>query len=477
MNRYQDKIGCFVHIPNVGRGQLKYIGPVDTKPGIYVGVDLLANIGKNDGSFRSKRYFNTEYPQSGLFIQLQKIASLLDSAQPGQPTASRRSTMAPDLTFDSATRVWNRVSSSESTESTVVRRQISSDPLSPTPVRGMSGNSVLENGSQSGLPKQRTATRNGNIPDLEENVDHERDLDMVPPSSVPGRRTGSGDPSSHLLKEYQHKIERQDREILQFKRLLDDQRMVLEDIQPTIDHYESSLREMEKEMDTLRRRLKIEQEQQQKQKQFFETEHEQLLAVVEELHEEIKANEERVIMAQTSQNNGSESVPQLRKTISELMERVNFLEAAQTKWLKEKEQLKLQNESLSKEYSSLSGEYLRAQGNSHANVDADTQMLQQKLYNANVKIAQLEDLLQQQRHMRSPTYRDDTNIHNYRSDTVDSLALSRSKTKIEAAAGKEAWCALCERDGHQSIECPNELPLASERQEDLRSPSNDQLLF
>lgn len=467
MDRYRDKIGCFVHIPNVGRGQLKYIGPVDTKPGIYVGVDLLANIGKNDGSFRSKRYFNTEYPQSGLFIQLPKIASLLDSAQPGQPVASRRSTMAPEVVLDSVPRVRHRVSSSESSESTVVRRQISSDPLSPTPV-GIAG--VAENGSLPRLRKQR------DVLELEGSVEHERDIDMVP-SSVPSRRTGPEDSTSRLLKEYEHRIERQDREILQFKRLLDDQRMVLEEIQPTIDQYESSLREMENEMDSLRRRLKTEREQQQKQKQFFETEHEQLLAVVEELHEEIKANEERVIMAQSNHSNGPESVPQLKKTISELMERVNFLEAAQMKWHKEKEQLQLQNESLSKEYRSLSSAYLRAQENSNADADSDTQTLQEKLYNANVKIAQLEDLLQQQRHMRSPTYQHDTDIHNYRSDTVDSLPLSRSKTKIEATAGKEAWCALCERDGHQSIECPNELPLASDRQNDLRSPSKDQLLF
>ncbi|QLQ78716.1 hypothetical protein HG537_0B00650 [Torulaspora globosa] len=469
MNRYQDKIGCFVQIPNVGRGQLKYIGPVDTKPGIYVGVDLLANIGKNDGSFRSKRYFNTEYPQSGLFIQLQKIASLLDSAQPGQPTASRRTTMVPDLTLDSVPRVRNRVSSSESTESTIVRRQMSSDPLSPTPV----GSSVPENGGELGWRKQRAVTRNGGISGLDENADHERDLDMVHTSSVPSRGMDSEASMSRLVKEYEHKIEIQNREILQFKRLLDDQRMVLEDIQPTIDQYESSLREMENEMDTLRRRLKMEQEQQQKQKQFFETEHEQLLAVVEELHEEIKANEERVIMAQNNQNNSFESVPQLKRTISELMERINFLEAAQMKWYKEKEQLKLQNESLNKEYSSL----LRAQDTNNTNANSDRQTLQEKLYNANVKIAQLEDLLQQQRHMRSPTYRSDTNIHNYRSDTDDSLPLSRSKTKIEAATGKQAWCALCEKDGHQSIECPNELPLASDGQDSLRSPTNDQLLF
>lgn len=466
MSRYQDKIGCFVHIPNVGRGQLKYIGPVESKPGIYVGVDLLANIGKNDGTFRSRRYFHTEYPQSGLFIQLQKIASLLESAQ---PAGSRRTTMATDLTLESAPYAGIRVSSSESTGSTVIRRQIASDPLSPTPARGTAVSNVTEVSSRVGMRANRAAVRNGGDSDLEDGVDRDGDLDMVPPSSVP-RRTSEG-PGSSVARKYEQKIERQEREILQFKRLLDDQRMVLEDIQPTIDEYEVSLREMENEMNALRHRLKMEQEQQHKQKQFFETEHEQLLAVVEELHEEIKANEQRVMLAQSNQANDTESVPQLKSTISKLQGRVDHFEAAQVKWQKEKDQLKLQNESLSKEYSAL------MRGNNNGIADTETQALQEQLHNANVKIAQLEDLLKQQKHMRSPTYRDDTNTQDCRSDTVDSLPLLQSKIRTDTAKGRDVWCALCERDGHQSIECPYELPLTSEGQDDLRSPSKGQLHF
>lgn len=474
MNRYQDKIGSFVHIPNVGRGQLKYIGPVDTKPGIYVGVDLLANIGKNDGSFKNKRYFNTEYPQSGLFIQLPKIASLLDDAQ---PAGSRRSTMAPESTFDTATFAGNRISSSESTGSTVIRRQISSNPLSPTPIRGSTFNSVSRSDSQLRMCKQRVISKSGSPRELHGRVDHEGDVDMVPPSSVVSHRTSFEDVASSVRKRYELKIEKQDKEISQFKRLLDDQRIVLEEIQPTIDQYESSLRDMENELNTLRQQLKMEQEQHHKQKEFFENEHEQLLAVVEELHEEIKANEERVMVSQSKQSNGSESPAQLKKTIIELLEKVEYLERAQLKWSKEKEQLRLQNESLSKEYSSLNRELLRAQaGRAGSDSNTDTQALEEKLHNANVKIAQLEDLLKHQIHMRSPTYRDDTVTLNSRSDTMESLPSLRSKTKLEAPPSKDLWCALCERDGHQSMECPYELPLASEGPEELQSPSKNELL-
>lgn len=470
MEKYQHKIGCLVHIPNVGRGQLKYIGPVDTKPGIYVGVDLLANIGKNDGSFKNKKYFHTEFPQSGLFIQLQKVASLIDNAQ---PVGSRRSTLVPEPTFESEPTVKNRISSSESTGSTIVRRPIHADPKSPTPMREGSFGSATESTSDL-KPRRLRASIQENKTSAE--TDYDGDLNMIPPSSVSSQRGSTRSPSPGILKEYELKIERQEREILQFKRLLDDQRMVLEEIQPTIDEYESNLREMEAEMNTLRHRLKEEQEQQQRQKQFFETEHEQLLAVVDELHEEIKANERRVVAAQSEQTKTINATPQSKRTLDDLIRKIEYYESAQVKWMKEKEQLKLQNDSLSAEYQSLNSEMLKSQRSGDDNTEV--KRLQETLNDANMRIAHMQELLNQKNHLRSPTYADDThNTQNSRSDTRDSLPLYTSKLKASTSTHQGAWCALCEKDGHESIECPYELPLVSDRPVRIRSSSDEQLLF
>lgn len=465
MERYQQKIGCLVHIPNVGRGQLKYIGPVDTKPGIYVGVDLLANIGKNDGSFKGKQYFHTEFPQSGLFIQLQKMASLIDSAQ---SVGSRRSTLAPEPGFGSVSSLGNRVSSSDSTGSTIIRRLIETDPRSPTPVRKDSYGSGSEVRSELKLRKLRSSSQDDR---LKAETDFDGDYNMMPSSSVSSRRGSLRSPSPSVLKGYELKIEKQEKEIYQFKRLLDDQRMVLEELQPTIDEYENNLREMETEMAALRHRLREEQEQHQRQKQFFETEHEQLLAVVDELHEEIKANERRALAAHSEQTVNVEA-----RTMNDLKREVEHYRAAQAKWSKEKEQLKLQNDSLSAEYQALNSELLTSRNS--GSESSEIKLLRDKLEDANIKIVQLQERLIQRDQLTSPTIDGDTgNTNNSRSVTRDSLPLFNPSLKVGDIQHKDSWCALCEKDGHESIECPYELPLISDRPVRLRSPTSNQLLF
>ncbi|SCU95166.1 LAMI_0F01310g1_1 [Lachancea mirantina] len=217
MDQYQGKIGAFIQIPNVGRGQLKYVGPVEGKTGVYVGVDLLANIGKNDGSFDGKRYFQTEYVQSGLFIQLQKVAALIDEAANGADN-----NCAP---FDTLAQLR--------------RQEYVVDPRSPTPVR----------------------------------YKRDEELGLEP------------------------MVLQQRQELQQYKSLIEEQRGVLEDIQPAIEDYETRIRSLETELDKVRNQLSNEREQWRNQKLYFETEHEQLLSVVEELHREIRENERRMIRA------------------------------------------------------------------------------------------------------------------------------------------------------------------------------------
>lgn len=354
MERYQKKIGCFLHIPNVGRGLLKYVGPVKNKPGTYAGIDLLANIGKNDGSFQGVRYFESEYPQSGLFIQLQKVAALIDNASNGD---SRRSTLPVDFTIDT------RVSSGGSSGS--VRRTLVEN-CSPTPAR-----------------RSRTESTRAH------STDSATDLDLAI--------------LSNRNRELLQRVEKQDEEIAKYKKLLDDQRVVLEELQPTIDGYEESLKDLEAEISRLRAQLAFETEQQKRQKQYFESEHEQLLAVVDELHEEIKANERRVA-----------------------------------------------NEARSK-------------------IEPTHGPLRKELEEAHKRIAVLERQLDQAAvASTSPTtYKDDT------ASTVESLPIYRAKHKIDAAAGRESWCALCERSGHESIDCPYELPLNDKG----KNISADELLF
>lgn len=368
MERYQRRIGCFLQIPNVGRGQLKYVGPVENKPGLYAGVDLLANIGKNDGSFQGIRYFESEYPQSGLFIQLHKVAALIDSSA-STAASSRRSTMAVDP--------GSRASSSGGSSSGSVRRStMFADPRSPTPMRTKrvpSGEEIL------GLAAASAPT----------------------PVAV-------DDDSSYL--QLRQRLEKQELEIAQYKKLLDDQRIILEELHPTIDSYEENCKNLEEVNTRLRAQLSAEIDQQKRQKQYFESEHEQLLAVVDELHEEIKANERRVLNENRSklETEPINLVEQLRRELDDSHKRIFLLER------------------------------------------------------------KLDQQQQQQTVTASPTmYKDDT------ASTLESLPVYKPKHKIDVTAGRESWCALCEQSGHDSIDCPYEMP----QSEKTKNITSHELLF
>lgn len=370
MERYQRKIGCFLQIPNVGRGQLRYVGPVENKPGLYAGIDLLANIGKNNGSYQGVRYFECEYPQSGLFIQLHKVAALIENSLPsgGSGTAttasSRRSTMAGEL--------GSRVSSSGGSSTGSVRRStMLVDPRSPTPVR-------------------------------RERVPSGADMLDFPPND-----------GSYTVSQLRQRLEKQDGEIVQYKRLLDDQRTVLEELQPTIDTYEENCKSLEEENTRLRAQLSAEMDQHRRQKQYFESEHEQLLAVVDELHEEIKANERRVLHENRfkleTEQPSSDVVEQLRRELDDSHKRIFLLER------------------------------------------------------------KVDQQHQQQAITASPTVynKDDT------TSTLESLPIYKPNHKIDVTAGRESWCALCEQSGHDSIDCPYEMP----RNEKTKNITSQQLLF
>lgn len=40
--------------------------------------------------------------------------------------------------------------------------------------------------------------------------------------------------------------------------------------------------------------------------------------------------------------------------------------------------------------------------------------------------------------------------------TTGSVPIYRSPKKVDPADGRDKWCGLCEREGHESIECPFE---------------------
>ncbi|KAL3234264.1 Nuclear fusion protein BIK1 [Nakaseomyces bracarensis] len=428
MNEYGDKVGCYIQIPNLGRGKLKYIGPVDGKPGTFAGVDLLANIGKNDGSFQGKRYFEAEYPQSGLFIQVARIAHLLEAATNersvkkksyGNLVTSTTTDMDDEdiMMLDSISRTQSaRRTSSNGT--TVVSREtaassgVLTEPYSPTPMRSFRIASRTQVDQPSSVPLPGVAT-------TPEAIQNQRLAEQT---------SGAGG-NEAMIREYELQLEKQQREILQYKKLLDDQRIVLEEIQPTIDEFERNERKLTAMVTNLEEELRTQREKSERQKQFYEAEHEQLLTVVNQLQIAIEENEKRVI---ARNNNNENSEPTKNVDDSELTSLQAEFEKAKQKWDKERQQLKMHNETLSQEYQSLNKEILDLQ----QKLDAQSQSQE-----GTTKPTQESQSQESQ----------DTNL-----PTNVSLPVYKPSQKVDPAAGRDLWCYLCEKPGHRTSDCPHE---------------------
>ncbi|CCE63457.1 hypothetical protein TPHA_0E03680 [Tetrapisispora phaffii CBS 4417] len=431
IQKYQKKIGCFIQIPNVGRGKLKYVGVVDNKPGYYAGIDLLANIGKNNGSFQGKKYFETEYPQSGLFIQLQKVSHLIENA-----SLSRRTTLVTDNNHSNTNVMSSGDRSSSvtsdgrinSTGSTIVRsihNDITVDPTSPTPI-----------GSYHGDSRRGTAR----LDDLDK-----MEIDTPVPASA-GRRDVVTD---KLIKEYEQKIEKQFNQLVQYKKLLDEQRVVLEEMKPTIDIYENNLVSSENEIASLKEQLNKEREENDKQKKYFENEHEQLLRVVDQLHDEIKENERRVIASKQNMKMSSGHTDEtVLRELEELREYKQTNETNKLKWEKERDQLKMHNSSLNKEYQELYKDFSRMES-----IQRENETLRNKL-------SELET------HTSTQPKTDASENPATQPDDIASLPIYRPAKEVDVTAGRDLWCALCDKQGHTSIDCPY-LPVNENAEDDI----------
>uniref|UniRef100_A0A1I7TEI8 CAP-Gly domain-containing protein n=1 Tax=Caenorhabditis tropicalis TaxID=1561998 RepID=A0A1I7TEI8_9PELO len=88
-------IGRLVDVVNVGKGFLRYVGPIHGKEGLFCGIELLEANGKHDGSFQGVSYFIAT-PLHGIFAPIFRVTLDVDERPkpPPIPPSNRLSRSA-----------------------------------------------------------------------------------------------------------------------------------------------------------------------------------------------------------------------------------------------------------------------------------------------------------------------------------------------------------------------------------------------
>ena len=90
----QFKPGQHVLVGGAERGLVKFVGHTHFKEGLWIGVELEREKGKNDGSIDGKRYFNCS-PGYGVFAPVRKVAILNEEEEEEEEVAPK---VTPGLT-------------------------------------------------------------------------------------------------------------------------------------------------------------------------------------------------------------------------------------------------------------------------------------------------------------------------------------------------------------------------------------------
>eukprot|EP01083_Nonionella_stella_P074515 202177_1 len=95
-------IGDQIELTNGRLGTVRYVGNIEIKKGIWVGVELNDPSGNHDGALKGKRYFKTE-PHHATFVKYKKIKRIIKPDKE-QTKSTHSSPLHIDINSDSDTR-------------------------------------------------------------------------------------------------------------------------------------------------------------------------------------------------------------------------------------------------------------------------------------------------------------------------------------------------------------------------------------
>lgn len=428
-------IGSEVMLPSGGTAVLRFVGSVDNKTGIFAGVELLginAGRGKNSGDSDGKYYFRTETSNSGLFFPYSRIVS----ANPG-------------LFQETPTRV--------SRPSMVDRSSSLASRSSPLQL-----GRAASTGKYSPLMKSKTSQLHLLEAELSKALEENKDL-----TAQITRFHSEAEEKSVVLSELQA--------------------LVSETLEPALAESEMYLTAQEEKMD--------------RQRSKFKEQREELLTTIASLQEQAEENNKlyNEQLSQLRATASDSSNPQLEKDdqelkssldkveesssleVASLEKRISRLESEVQKkqdevvhfksLLKDTEE---QNVESQRQIEGLKDEVtqLRMASNSQKNdLSRDSEKEITTLQDTNISLRQ--ELESQRRESESLFIEKNRLIETLEkrvqelnekgtqsAQVVDGeLMVYTPDVKVDASAGREKWCGLCEKQGHDSVECPYETDL------------------
>ncbi|KAH3686989.1 hypothetical protein WICPIJ_002014 [Wickerhamomyces pijperi] len=314
--------GVVLILRNIGRAKVQYIGPVDGKPGQFVGLELQGDslkYGKNNGQVNGKSYFTLEngVENSGLFMPLDKLLGVIKSTE--SPQLQKIQTSFPSV---SSTPYHSNTS------------QVTSRSISPF-----------------GIPK--TAVTHSMTPKLDtlnEKTSNKTSMTSYPvrssSSSVRRVSNGSLPPSSPRLASSSSTLEKELKKIVSSKAIIESERDTLakqtEDLKLEIRNLTERLHsneamilelqaQTEESLNLLQKadeRVFTTDERLAMQKKLFEQQRTQLFEVIDQVEKQVHENEGLYL-------------GELNKLKEELTQRTEILESLEAEKQELEEQLTL----------------------------------------------------------------------------------------------------------------------------------------
>jgi hypothetical protein len=478
-------VGDNVTLPDGQGGILRYVGKIQGKPGEYAGVELTgedAVHGRHSGSYNGMNYFTTTRPNSGVFITYSKLIASTSAANQNRPPAtasvSRRQSARHSLQPPSTPMASQKATATGSPRGSLARPSVRGQALT-TPRRSTAG---LFKGTSPKPDDATTPSRRPRQSGLHQAMNHHNQDNEVATLTreLKEAREDLAEKDSQL--EQQGQLLRDLEQSLEEFQTLANQRQEESNTNEEIEKLMRSLEDRDRKLTNLRAefeekrqefRITIDglQVEMQETSEMYESEIRALKANMgdaEEVNQRIVELEQMVTSldnglknSQVSEQNARAQLGKLADIENKLLDKESELQDTRNSL----EYFKSTNEELLKEvehYKSLanskkqdpasdqtlkstddSGEITRLQGE----IENLESMLESKIFREQELEKQVESLKLRSSSSSTATFEGPTTPEN-------NNKVTSPPAKVDPAAGRKLWCGLCEREGHESLDCP-----------------------